>query len=76
MSIILKSITSREREVLHLISFGFTTSDIASSLFITYETAKTHRKNLLLKFGAKNAAVLVRQAFERGFLSIHNDVML
>ncbi len=63
-----KIITQRESEILNLISLGFTTSDIASSLSISKETVKTHRKHLLRKMNAKNVAVLVRRAVENGLI--------
>jgi DNA-binding CsgD family transcriptional regulator len=62
------SITPRETEVLNLISFGYSTSDIAQYLYISMETVRTHRKNLLQKFGAKNTALLVRLSFELGLI--------
>jgi DNA-binding CsgD family transcriptional regulator len=69
-------ISNREMEVLNLISLAFSTSEIAQELYISSETAKTHRKNLLLKINAKNSAGLVRKAFELGFLKINNPVRL
>jgi len=64
------SISSREQEVLHLIAAEYSTKEIAAILFISYETAHTHRKSLLRKLGARNAAGLIRIAFEKGLLSI------
>lgn len=64
------SISSREQEVLHLIAQEYSTKEIGEILYISYETAHTHRKNLLRKLNAKNAAGLIRIAFERGLLSI------
>ena len=61
-------ITNREIEVLSLISFGFSTIEIATSLFISSETVKSHRRNLLQKMEAKNTALLVRRAFEFGLI--------
>lgn len=62
--------TKREREILHLIAYEHTTKEIAQQLFISYETVQTHRKNLLMKFEAKNTAGLVRRAFERRLLTV------
>lgn len=55
-------ITRREKEVLELIAEGLTNNEIATKLFIGCTTVDTHRKNLLLKLGAKNTASLVRIA--------------
>ncbi|MBL0133790.1 MAG: helix-turn-helix transcriptional regulator [Chitinophagaceae bacterium] len=38
---------------------GHTNNDIAEKLFISYETVKSHRKNILEKTGAKNTAALI-----------------
>ncbi len=55
-------ITRREKEVLEHIAEGMTNNEIAHQLFISTTTVDTHRKNLLLKLGAKNTASLIRIA--------------
>jgi DNA-binding NarL/FixJ family response regulator len=57
-------ITRREKEVLALIAEGLTNLEIAEKLFISNTTVDTHRKNLLIKFEAKNTAALVRAAMQ------------
>lgn len=57
-------LSQREREMLKLIAEGLTNSEIADRIFLSPETIKGYRKNLLLKLGAKNTAVLVSSAFE------------
>ena len=54
-----KKLTIRELEVLSLIIQGFTNNEIASKLFICYETVKSHIKNIFLKTGMKNTAALI-----------------
>ena len=49
----------REIEILGLIMRGLTNNEIAEKLFISYETVKSHRKNILEKKGAKNTAALI-----------------
>lgn len=61
-------LTRREKEVLELIATGNTNQDIADKLFISYTTVDTHRSNLLLKFEAKNVAMLINLAAKKGFL--------
>lgn len=61
-------LTRREKEVLELIAAGNTNQEIADKLFISYSTVDTHRTNLLLKFKAKNVAVLINFASRYGFL--------
>lgn len=57
-------LSRREKQVLKLIVEEFTTSEIAEKLFISFGTVETHRRNLLLKLGARNTAGLVRTALE------------
>ena len=63
-------LTTRELEILQLIVMEKTTSEIGSILFITSDTIKTHRKNIMLKLGAINMAGMVRRAFESGVLQV------
>lgn len=60
------SISRREKEVLLLILDEHTTQEIADKLFISFGTVETHRRNMLIKLGAKNTAGLVRIALEYG----------
>ncbi len=60
------SISRREKEVLQLILDEHTTQEIADKLFISFGTVETHRRNMLIKLGAKNTAGLVRIALEYG----------
>jgi len=54
-----QKLSIREIEILGLIMQGFTNNEIAEKLFISYETVKSHRKNILEKTGAKNTASLI-----------------
>ena len=58
-------LSPREREMLKLVAEGLTNSEIADRIFLSPETIKSYRKNLLLKLDAKNTAVLVRIAIEQ-----------
>ncbi len=62
--------TVRELEVLKGIARGWTTAEISERLFISDNTVETHRKSLMLKFGARNSADLVMKAVERGFITV------
>lgn len=48
------SLTEREKQVLELVRFGYTTKEIANHLFVTIETIKSHRKHIIAKTGAYN----------------------
>jgi DNA-binding NarL/FixJ family response regulator len=58
-------LTVREQELLRLIIDGYTNQEIADKMFLSIETIKTYRKNLLLKLGARNSMVLVKMALEQ-----------
>ena len=61
----LPALTAREKEILELISEGFTNPQIAEKIFLSPFTVDSHRKNLLAKLGVKNTATLVRLAVEK-----------
>ena len=55
-------LTAREQELLRHIVDGYTNQEIADRMFLSVETIKTYRKNLIFKLGTKNAAELVQIA--------------
>ena len=61
---------NRELDVLKAIAKGMSTHEISECLFISENTVEWHRKNLMVKFGAKNATDLVIKALSKGYLSI------
>jgi DNA-binding NarL/FixJ family response regulator len=61
-------LSRREKQVLELIVDEFTTTEIAERLHISFGTVETHRRNLLIKLGARNTAGLVRISMEYGLL--------
>lgn len=63
-------ISTREREILELISYEYRTKEIAKELFLSMHTVQTHRKNLLEKMDVKNTAGLMRKGFELGYLQM------
>ena len=58
------TLTKREREIINLVAYQYSTREIASKLYISFETVRTHRKNMFSKLGVKNVAGLVRVACE------------
>ncbi len=64
----LPELTCHEKEVLRLIVDEHTTAEIAEQLGIKFGTVETHRRNLLVKLGARNTAGLVRNCPEYGLL--------
>jgi len=69
------SVSPREKEGLNLISLEYTSKEIAQKLFITQNTADSHRKNMMRKLGVKNTAGLIRRGFYMGILKVscHQD---
>jgi DNA-binding CsgD family transcriptional regulator len=65
----MKPITPRERNILNLISKGYSTRKISSILNISFHTVQSHRKSLLSKFGAANSVELVLKAAKANDLS-------
>lgn len=61
-------LSARELEVLRLIAEGYTNNEIAEKIFISPLTVDSHRKNMLLKLGARNTAALVRLATLNGLI--------
>ncbi|MCP9770719.1 DNA-binding response regulator [Lacihabitans sp. LS3-19] len=61
-------LTRREKEVLILISDGFTNHQIAEKLFVSVLTVDSHRKNLLMKFEVNNTASLIK-------IAVQNDLI-
>jgi DNA-binding NarL/FixJ family response regulator len=53
-------LSKREKDVLKMMFDGLTNKEIAQKLFISFETVKSHRKNILLKTGSKNTAALTK----------------
>jgi ATP/maltotriose-dependent transcriptional regulator MalT len=62
------TITSREREILLMISQGFSNKRTARSLKISPETVKSHVKRIFLKLGASSRAEAVGRAGALGLL--------
>lgn len=65
-----ESLTTREREVLHLAAEGHGHQDIGARLGISPRTAEVHRANLMRKLGFHNQTDLVRYALRRGILPL------
>ena len=64
----LNVLTEREREVLVLVAAGRSNDEIATELFISPATAKTHVSRAMSKLGARDRAQLVVLAYESGLV--------
>ena len=66
------TLTTREREVLHLAAEGYTNAEIGDRLSISPRTAETHRANLMRKLDLRTQTDLVRYALRRGIVPVED----
>ena len=64
----LTELTDREREVMALVAEGLSNEEIASRLFVSPATAKTHVSRAMVKLRARDRAQLVVFAYEAGLV--------
>jgi DNA-binding NarL/FixJ family response regulator len=62
-------LTAREAEVLVEIAHGYANAEIATRLFVSEATVKTHINHLLAKTGCRDRAALVGYAYRTGRVS-------
>lgn len=60
--------TSREKEILKLICNSNSSQEIAERLFISAETVRVHRKNILRKSNATKSSQLIKNCLEWGLI--------
>ena len=60
--------SDRETEILRLLAKGKNSSDIAEGLFITINTVKTHRRNMLRKLKATNTSQLLKYGYDNNLI--------
>ncbi len=61
-------LSAREKEILDLLSKGYTTGQIAQALNLSQETIRWYRKKLLEKFDVSNSPELISRAKEAGLI--------
>ena len=68
-----EGLTSREREVLQLLSEGRSSRDIGVTLNISIRTVDVHRSNIMKKLGVHNTTGLIVQAIKEGIIDVSID---
>jgi DNA-binding NarL/FixJ family response regulator len=65
---IYETLTTREREVLHLAAEGLSNPAIGDRLHISPRTAELHRAHIMQKLGLRNRTELIAYALRRGLI--------
>ena len=62
--LVVEPLTERERDVLRLVSGMLNTAEVASEMYISVNTVKTHLRNIYRKLAAAHRSEAVRRARE------------
>ncbi|MCF6361510.1 MAG: response regulator transcription factor [Cyclobacteriaceae bacterium] len=58
----------KEKKILNMLRQGCTSDEVSVKMNLSLHTIKAYRKNMFIKFSAKNVAHLIAIAFEKGHL--------
>jgi PAS domain S-box-containing protein len=64
-----RSLSGREREIVHLVALGKSGPEIADELHISHETVRTHIRNAMAKLNTRSRPQLVAVALGQGLIS-------
>jgi DNA-binding NarL/FixJ family response regulator len=60
------SLSKREVEIIELLKNGDSSNEIGKKLIVSFETIKSHKKNIYLKLGINKLSDLIKFAVEKG----------
>lgn len=63
----MNSLTQRECQIIQFLAMGYSAKEIAESNYISFNTVRTHIRNVYEKTGAANLADITRFYFTRNF---------
>ena len=66
--VVVEPLTEREREVLRHVSDMLNTAEVASEMYISINTVKTHLKSIYRKLAASHRREAVRRAQQLGLI--------
>ena len=64
------ALTPRERELVQLLSEGYSTTEVAERLHVSIKTVGTHREHVMSKLGMHSVAEITRYALREGLTSL------
>jgi DNA-binding NarL/FixJ family response regulator len=65
--------TPRELDITHALARGLTTSEIATSLFLSAHTVRDYVKSIVEKVGVNSRGELVAQLFAEHYMPQHDE---
>ncbi|MEM7492496.1 MAG: response regulator transcription factor [Pseudomonadota bacterium] len=68
------SLTTRERQILHLIAAGYSNNEIAERLSISPKTVDNHRTRMMAKLNVHSLAQLLSYALKEGLLDTNIQI--
>ena len=66
----LNELSEREKEIIKCLAEGMNSKAIASALFISEHTVKTHRRNIMHKMNVNTSAALISLAIKKGIIEV------
>ena len=72
MRVVIAQITSREREVLQLLTEGNSTVQMAERIHLSVKTVESHRRSVMKKLDLSSVAELTKYAIREGITSLED----